>query len=132
MGKYFTIAELSESYTAKSKGIDNTPTPQAQERLNALIDKLLDPLREEWGAPLYINSGYRCPLLNKVVGGASSSQHLRGEAADITAGNREANKKLFQMLRKSGLIFDQLIDEKNYTWLHISLGDRNRREVLHL
>lgn len=132
MAKYFTLQELCMSSTASSRGINNTPPPRAEERLHRLIDKLLDPARELWGKPIAVNSGYRCPLLNKTVGGTASSQHLLGEAADITTGNSGDNRKLFDLLCKSDLDFDQLIDEKGYRWLHVSFSDRNRRQVLHL
>lgn len=132
MSSYFTLSELTRSDVAVARGIDNTPTPQAQERLQVLIEKLLDPLRKLWGAPITVNSGYRSPLLNKAVRGASNSQHLRGEAADISAGSPAANRKLFDLLRSSNLSFDQLIDERNYTWIHVSWCGSNRRQVLHL
>lgn len=132
MAKYFTFSELCASSTATAQGINNTPPPRTQARINRLMENLLDPVREMWGKPLTVNSGYRSPLLNKAVGGTSSSQHLRGEAADITTGTPDGNRKLFDMLRKSNIEFDQLIDENKYRWLHISLSEHNRREVLHL
>ena len=78
MGKYFTISELCKSDTAIEKGIDNTPSSEVVERLNMLIDNVLDPLREWYGKPIYISSGYRCPELNKAVGGVSNSFHTIG------------------------------------------------------
>ena len=132
MGKYFTIAELTRSAEALRRGIDNTPPPEVEVRLNTLIAQLLDPVRELWGGPVTVNSGFRCPLLNSVVGGVPSSQHVKGEAADITVGSPEDNRKLFELIRTSGLAFDQLIDERNYTWLHVSYATSNRRQVLHL
>ena len=132
MGKYFTIGELSESSTAKKKGINNVPDGVVRDNLTALIDNILDPLRKAYGKPVTVNSGYRSPELNKAVGGASTSQHLTGEAADITAGNAVENKKLFDLAQGLKLPFDQIIDEKNFAWVHISYGRRNRRQVLHL
>lgn len=133
MGKYFTIAELTRSATAQSRGIDNTPVPAALDALEGLIANILDPVRERWGAPIRVNSGYRSPMLNKAVNGAVNSQHARGEAADITAGDPVANRRLFEIIISSGLEFDQLIDERNYSWLHISYAKgRNRNQVLHL
>jgi hypothetical protein len=130
---YFTVRELYQSSEAKKQGIDNTPTPDAKVKLRALIINTLNPIRELWGKPVTVNSGYRCPYLNKVVGGVPSSQHIKGEAADITAGTRDDNRRLFDMICKSGIPFDQLIDEKGYAWLHISFSaDRNRRQILHL
>lgn len=132
MAKHFTKEELCFSQTALSRAINNTPSPCAEAMLHRLMDELLDPVRELWGKPLTVTSGYRSPSLNKAVGGAACSQHMRGEAADITAGNPEANHKLFEMLCNSGIEFDQLIDEKGYRWLHISISEHNRRQVLHL
>lgn len=131
MGKYFTITELCDSDTAKDEGIDNTPPPGVQVKLTALISRLLDPVREAWGSPIKVNSGFRCPVLNKRVRGRASSQHVKGEAADITAGSPERNRQLFELIRDR-FEFDQLIDENNYTWLHVSYRcGGNRKEVLH-
>ncbi len=132
MSKYFSIAELTRSSTAAARGIDNTPPPEAAACLRRLIDDLLDPIRERWGDPITVNSGYRCPELNRAVGGVATSQHCRGEAADITAGSPEKNRELFEMIRSSSLPFDQLIDESRFTWVHISHAASNRRQVLHL
>ena len=135
--KHFTIAELCASDTARARGIDNTPPSGVTLALTTLIEKLLDPIREAWGGPITVNSGYRCQKLNAAVGGAVTSQHLRGEAADITVGSPAQNKQLFELivsLQKEGKIeFDQLIDESNYAWVHISYRQgRNRGQVLHL
>jgi hypothetical protein len=133
MGKYFTVDELSRSHAAKAKGIDNTPPEEVRRRMEEFIRRVLDPVRELWDAPLTVNSGYRSPELNALVGGASRSQHLAGEAADITAGNREANRRLFGIISSSGIEFDQLIDERNFSWIHISgRTTGNRREVFSL
>ena len=92
--KYFTIEELTRSTTARQRGIDNTPSQQVIDNLTALVNNVLDPLRQAWGKPIHVNSGYRCPALNKAVGGVPHSQHMLGEAADITAGSRDANCQL--------------------------------------
>lgn len=130
--KYFTIDELCQSATARARGIDNTAPAEVTENLRALTVNLLDPVRELYGCPIIVNSGYRCPELNKAVGGAASSQHVKGQAADITTGKTGANKVLFDMIRASDLPFDQLIDESGYSWIHISYSPRNRRQILHL
>ena len=100
--------------------------------LTALIEKVLDPLREAYGKPIIVNSGYRCPKLNAAVGGAASSQHVKGEAADIrsVADTPEENKKLYDLIIKLGLPYDQLINEHNYDWVHVSFGARHRRQKL--
>ena len=133
--RYFTMAELTASQVAKRKGIDNTPTAQAKACLTALVANLLDPLRERWGSPLIVTSGYRCAKLNRAVGGAARSQHTKGQAADIRtmSDTRAANKRLFDFIRFSGLPFDQLIDEYDYNWVHVSFVDgANRRQELHI
>ena len=129
--KYFTIHELTHSDTAHQKGINNTPPPAIKVKLTSLINNLLDPIREAWGSPISVNSGYRCPVLNKAVGGVSTSQHQKGEAADITVGSPELNRQLFDLIAKGDFDFDQLIDESNYSWVHISAG-KNRHAILHL
>ena len=125
--KDFTIQELTRSTTAQLRGIDNTPSQQVIENLVALVDNVLDPLREAWGAPLRVNSGYRCRELNKAVGGVPASQHMLGQAADITAGDRRANRELYSLLRRLDLPVDQAINEHDFSWLHISYGPRHRR-----
>lgn len=132
MGKYFSVNELTNSSVANQKKIDNTPPPQIKVKITSLINNLLDPIREQWAHPITVNSGFRCPVLNKAVGGAATSQHMKGEAADITAGSPQKNKQLFELIVASGLPFDQLIDEKGYSWLHVSYSASNRNQILHL
>ena len=118
--KYFTLRELTRSATARLHGIDNTPPANAVKALHALVDNVLDPLREAWGGPIKVNSGYRCPELNKLVGGTPTSQHQRGEAADITVGSRSGNRRLLALIKRLRLPYDQLIDEKGCRWIHVS------------
>ena len=105
---------------AQAKCINNTPNDTQRNALIALVDTVLDPLRRAWGKPILVNSGYRCPALNNAVGGKASSQHLRGEAADITTGSPQSNKQLYDLAISLRLPIDQLIGERGYTWLHIS------------
>ena len=132
MGKYFTINELTKSYTAQRLNIDNNPTQEVKDNLNKLIDNVLDPLRELYGKPIIVNSGYRCTKLNKAIGGAKNSQHLVGQASDIRTvqNTKESNKELFDLIKNSKLPFDQLINEYDYNWVHVSYSPRNRRQVL--
>ena len=130
--KYFTIKELCQSSTATQKGIDNTPNSEIVNNLTQLVDNILDPLRKEYGKPIKVNSGYRCDALNKAVGGSKTSHHRFGLAADITAGNKFENRKLFILAQKLNLPFDQLIDEKDYSWVHISFSTKPRKQILHL
>lgn len=132
---YFTIEELIKSSTARRKGIPNLPNGEQKENLIALVDNVLDPLRELWGKPIIVTSGFRCAKLNRAVGGVTKSQHTKGQAADIrTVENTTmANKQLFDVAMRSGLPFDQLIDEYGYNWIHISFNSKgNRKQVLHL
>ena len=96
---YFKLSELTRSTTAEACGIDNTPSAGAVPLMVELIDKVLDPLRERWGVPIYVTSGYRCPELNARVGGSKSSYHLRGMAADITSRCPFHNAALFTEIR---------------------------------
>lgn len=132
MGKYFTINELTKSATAQRLHINNNPTQEVKDNLNKLIDNVLDPLRELYGKPIIVNSGYRCTKLNKAIGGAKNSQHLVGQASDIRTvqNTKESNKELFDLIKNSKLPFDQLINEYDYNWVHVSYSPRNRRQVL--
>ena len=130
--KYFTINELSASTKAREKGIKNVPDPLAVANLHELVDNVLDPLREAWGGPITVSSGYRCNELNILVGGATNSHHKYGMAADITVGSKDKNRKLFELVQTLKLPFTQLIDEKHYQWVHISYDRTDvRRQILH-
>jgi uncharacterized protein YcbK (DUF882 family) len=128
--KYFTIKELTRTSSKNS----NVPGSTEEQNLINLVDKVLDPLRTAYGKPIRVNSGYRSIKVNMDVGGEPTSQHLKGEAADITAGSPAENRRLFEMLANGGYVFDQLIDEKKYSWVHVSLKRNgvNRKQILHL
>ena len=96
--KYFSINELTSSATALREGIDNRPNKCAYHLLHVLVDQLLDPIREAWGEPIVVSSGYRCKQLNALVGGAKYSHHILGCAADIIAGNRADHRRLFRLI----------------------------------
>ena len=131
--KYFTIQELTASPTARRKGIDNTPDEKAKAALEKLVEHVLDPLRAAWGKPIVVTSGYRSPRLNRAVGGAARSQHCKGEAADIRtlSDRRWENRQLFELIQKLKLPYDQLIDEYDFDWIHVSYVEgRGRHEVL--
>ena len=134
--KHFTIRELIKSATATRKGINNNPNTAITNSLTALIENVLDPLREKWGAPIIVSSGYRCPALNRAVGGAQNSQHTKGEAADIktVSDSREDNMKLLRCLLKSGIIFDQVISENvdsegRPDWIHVSFTKSRKNRM---
>lgn len=131
--KYFTMYEMTRSATAKRLGIDNTPTAVVRNNIEALVKNVLDPLREAWGAPIVVTSGYRSEKLNRAVGGATNSQHLYGQAADIrtVSDRREDNMKLLRKLIDMELPFDKLIAEYvdssgRPDWIHVSYSSARR------
>lgn len=123
--KYFSIEELVRSDTARLNGIDNTPSKEIVSNLNTLVNCCLDLLRESYGKPIRVNSGFRCPELNKAVGGATSSSHMKGQAADITAGSKIENQKLWNLIVERGIPFTKMISEQNFSWIHISYNKDN-------
>lgn len=126
--KYFTLQELTESAAAKRLKIDNRPSVEASQSLIYLGETVLDPARGLLGNPIKVNSGYRSPELNKAVKGAPNSQHMKGEAADVTSSD---NSRLFEILKS--LPFDQLIWEQGGKWIHVSVKRAgNRKQILYL
>ena len=111
-------------------GLDNTPGEQERLALAALVEKVLDPLREALGEPIRITSGYRSPELNRLVGGVPTSQHLKGEAADCTA--EAGPERLLDLLYLHKIPFDQAIVYKKRNFLHISYraDGKNRGQVI--
>lgn len=128
--KYFSIKELCRSEDAEKYGIDNTPSEEAVSNMENLIVEVLDPCREKYGKPITVNSGYRSRQLNAKVGGVDTSDHLTGEAADITGGSVAENRRIFKTLVENGK-FDQIIWEKGGQWVHVSWrGDDSRHIML--
>ena len=125
----FTLEELTTTNT----GIENKPTRQQMDALITLSEKVLQPARNIYGGAIRVNSGFRSPAVNKAVGGAKKSQHMLGEAVDITVHSRKENKKLFELIRVN-LSFDQLINERDYSWIHVSYksAESNRKQVLRI
>jgi uncharacterized protein YcbK (DUF882 family) len=133
ISKNFSLEEMVSSDTARSRKIDNAPSPEVLANLQRLVDNVLQPVRDLYGKTVHVNSGYRSPELNKAVGGAANSQHVQGRAADISVGGKVENKALFDLICRSGIPFDQLIDEYDYRWVHVSYRESgNRVQVLHL
>ena len=129
--KYFTVTEFLKSDTADRLGLDNgIEDPEHIANLDALVDNVLDPLREYLDSPIVINSGYRNPEVNKAVGGVSNSQHALGKAADFYCPEYDIDD-LFQLVRESGIEFDQCIEEFG-RWIHISYetDKENRNQSL--
>lgn len=123
----FELKEFTESSIAKLKGIENNPGVQEVRSVENLVTKLLQPLRELYNKPMRINSGYRCPELNVAVGGVSTSQHVKGEAADVAC---EHPKELVECLKRSGLDFDQCIQYSSFVHLSLKLSGQNRKQYL--
>ena len=132
----FTLEELTASTTARQKGILNQPNYQELNNLTRLCKELLQPIRDEYKKPITVTSGFRNKALNKAVGGSSTSMHMQGLAADVKAsdGNNKALWNLIIKLRDAGKIeFDQLIDEKKLSWIHIGLHPKkNRNQILYM
>ena len=130
--KYFTLNELIKSDAARRSKINNTPNKQEENNLIALVENILDPHREAYGKPIIVTSGFRCERLNKLVNGSKTSQHRTGQAVDIRTveDTVEENKKLFDLAQELNLPFDQLIDEHNFDWVHVSFSEKNRKQIL--
>ena len=122
--KYFSISELTHSDTAVSLGIDNTIPKECEERVRHLVHCVLDPLREHWGLPIRVTSGYRCPELNNEVGGVEDSYHMEGCAADITAIDPERNVELMSLIRTLHLVGKLALTEcyagPDYRYIHVA------------
>ena len=134
--RYFTISELIHSDTAIKRGLWNGANLEVEENLRSLVEQVLDPLREAYGKPIRVTSGYRCPQLNRLVGGSPNSQHMRGEAADIVAKNPEDNALLGKLIEQLGnfdqLIYEQCDKQGNPRWIHVSWKRNgwNRKQIL--
>ena len=119
---YFSIEEMTKSATAKRLGIDNTPSDKIKKNLTLFIEKILDPIREDWGSPISVSSGYRCPELNKAVGGAKTSGHQYGFCADLQVKGdlRKFSNFVIEWMKDHHMKWDELLFEKsgNVTWLH--------------
>jgi hypothetical protein len=131
----FTLQELTSSPTADKLGIKNVPDLKQEAALKLLAEKILQPLRDGIGVPIKINSGLRGVALNKAIGGSSTSQHCKGEAADLSLKSKKnGNALLFHYIREN-LVFDQMIWEfgtkSNPDWVHVSYSAKgNRKEIL--
>jgi hypothetical protein len=128
---HFALAEFTRSESAKRHGVPNEPTPEHLQNLIVLCEKVLEPIRIKFG-PINISSGYRSKTLNHYIGGSLNSQHCEAKAADIDMDGMGSvsNKEIFEYI-KNELEFDQLINEFNYGWVHVSYNlGKNRRQIL--
>lgn len=130
LSEHFTLEELTKSQTATRFEIKEQfkPNPFITENLQQLCVNILEPIRKKIGKEIIVNSGYRCVKLNRKIGGASNSQHINGEAVDITV-KGVSNLELIKIIKELNLPFDQCIEEF-HQWVHISYGPRNRKQYL--
>jgi len=137
ISKHLTFEECTRSETADKKGIrNNNPNDDVVDNMKLLAEKVFEPIREHFKAPIYISSMYRGLVLNQAIGGALTSQHCSGQAMDIDMGDKgkPSNFEIFQYIKKN-LEFDQLIYEfgtdKNPAWVHVSYSKtKNRKQIL--
>ena len=132
LSEHLSLSEVIRSESAKRNGISNMPTPEHIDNFKILATKVFEPIREHFGVPIRISSGYRSKELNKCVGGSTTSQHSSGEAIDIDQDYTTiTNKQVFDYI-KDNLTFDQLINEFDYSWVHVSYkaNGKQRGEVL--
>ena len=132
LSKNFTLSEITKSNTAKRLGIENAPNQEHLNNMQILIRDLIQPMRDALG-PIRISSGYRSPVLNRAIGGSTKSQHCKGQAVDIQFWEKGemCNKKVYDWVLKEGIEFDQMINEFDFAWIHISLkAEGNRKQIL--
>ena len=141
LSEHFTLEELTESAKARALRLDNTPNEVEQAKLARLCNSVLEVIRKEYGYPIKITSGFRSAKVNAAVGGSKTSQHLKGEAADMKA-IKTSNKQLFdvvaRLVKEKKLQVGQLIWEygtkKEPAWVHVSLPRMNKsnNQILYL
>jgi hypothetical protein len=135
LSKNLDLIEVTRSTEAKRRGINNSPTAEHLANLKLLSEKVFQPIRDHFAAPIHISSGYRSSILNNAIGGATKSQHCKGQAIDIDVdGTSITNKQIFDFI-KDNLEFDQLIfefgNDSNPDWVHVSYSkDGNRKQIL--
>ena len=142
LSKNFSLAEMVASGTAKRMNIDNTPNEEVLGNLTKLAEEVLQPIRDACGAPVVVSSAYRCPKLNKAVGGVTNSDHKFGCAADIhTLSDKVVdNKKLFDLIVKMAgddkISCRQIIGEYGYNWIHVSINNKynskKKNQIVHI
>jgi len=132
LSKNFVLSEITRSNTARRLNISNAPNKEHLRNMQILITNLIQPMRDALG-PIRISSGYRSPVLNRTIGGSSKSQHCKGQALDLQfwRDGEMCNKEIYNWVIEQGIEFDQMINEFDFAWIHISLKDKeNRRQTL--
>ena len=133
LSKNFTLNEFTKSVSAIRNGIDNSPNAEHIRNIQLLVKYVLQPLRDGLNKPIRITSGYRSENLNKLIKGSKKSQHCKGQAADLQfkVDGIMDNKLIWDKVIELGLPFDQMINEFNYSWIHISYNhEYNRKSLL--
>jgi zinc D-Ala-D-Ala carboxypeptidase len=133
LSKNFSLSEITRSNTAARLNIKNAPSQEHLNNMQVLIRDLIQPMRDALG-PIRISSGYRSPALNRAIGGSSKSQHCKGQALDLQfwKDGEMCNKEIYDWVIKEGIEFDQMINEFDFAWIHISLrpDNKNRKNIL--
>lgn len=137
LSKNLTLKECTKSLTASRLGLENQPGEKEVANLKAIAENVFQPIRDHFGVPIYVSSGYRSPKLNSAIGGSRTSQHCQGRALDLDADifGRVTNAEIFHYI-KDCLDFDQLIwefgDDTNPAWVHVSYNSptENRGRVM--
>jgi zinc D-Ala-D-Ala carboxypeptidase len=130
ISKHISWREATQSPTATKLGIKNIPNAEELQSMKEVAEMVFEPLRSWYGKPIKINSFFRNEALNRAVKGARNSDHKFGCAIDISAGSKAENKKLFDWI-KDNLEFNQLINEYDFTWVHVSYRkNKNKNQIL--
>ena len=132
LSKNFSLNEFTKSVSAIRNGIDNSPSSEHIRNIQLLVKYVLQPLREALGHPIRITSGYRSEALNKAIKGSKKSQHCKGQAADLQfrVDGVMDNKAIWDKIIELGLPFDQMINEFEFSWIHISYNHEHNRKSL--
>lgn len=137
ISKNFSYREFEETDVPGMRMKNTITSVEVRDSVKALVDTVIQPLRDAWGAPLAINSGYRCPEVNAAVGGVPTSQHTKGEAADVCPfgrnghGDIEVVKNLARLARDLGLPFDQMILYPSFVHFSHKLHGGQRGQILY-
>ena len=131
LSKNFVLSEITRSNTARRLGISNEPSKEHLANMQVLITELIQPMRDALG-PIRISSGYRSPQLNRAIGGSKKSQHCKGQALDLQfwKEGQMCNEEIYKWVLKSGVKFDQMINEFDFAWIHISLKESKNRSMV--
>jgi hypothetical protein len=134
LSEHLDLSEVTRSDMAKRRGLSNMPTPEHIENFKILAENIFEPIRKHFGVPIFVSSGYRSKALNTAIGGSLTSQHCLGQALDLDMDgtkNGVTNKMVFDYI-KANLNFDQLINEFDYSWVHVSYNPsgKQRKQIL--